>query len=997
MPAPTKRLEKCLNKGLVSILVFLFFIFWAPRKTFAVTFDIGPNDTSSLINAIDQANANGEQDTINLSPNSIYELATANNNSYSKTGLPLIVSEITINGNDSQLLRDSLENFRVLSVISPGSLTINNLIITGGYDSDTSDDYGGGAIFNLGGNLIINDSEIFNNRADVGGGGGIWQGGNSSVTISNSKIHDNSVDHDGSGGGLLKRGPGLTELVNNEITENYANNNGGAIYLGNDLFGGIGGGLVSVENSEISNNSARNYGGGIFNYSGQIDFISNQLINNTATLDGGFLYNLNVAEITNSCISGNSGTALENLGSHVNATNNFWGTANGPSGNGPGSGDSVSGNITFIPFLTSCSLDIPEAKIPLVLLPGLGASWDSTAMLTGEPSIDWKLTPFVKVYDNFKNTFVENGGYVEGQDYFEYYYDWRKPLDALVDQFKTYLETVVLAGKPEGTKINLVGHSLGGLLAKAYAQKYGLDKVNKIVTVGSPHQGAVTAWQVWTGAEQGDKLSWGWLALELYLQLQKGKYASPVDAVHGLTPSVNNLMPTFDFAKKDNIVIPVNTMFDFNNYLNDLKNNLTVEVKNLLVTIAGREDNPDKDTRRWVNLTDRSLADKLLGKWVDGKPESYESIPEGDFTVLELSALVDGATGSTTVTSEHAGLLASQAGIQAVLDSLDLSDIDPSTEIASPVRNPALVFLLHSPAQIKVTTPDGGHAGYGVTTPISNSLYSEADKLLVIYGAGEGDYQIEVVGTDTGDYQLEIGQLTEPKDVWMGLTGQTSNNETDHYQINFDGDNPEEQPLVDPTGKTQVSMAGLIFKQIRDQINQLNWTKTTMPYKNPVINHLDKIDRSINADLIMIDAGNYSQAEKYTYLLILDAYYLRQKLDLMAEKINLADSVRTDLKNQSHEAGQLLVDAYPGIFNQSGAKLNLRMVNNHLAASQKINAARAENLTTVSDNVFAGDAYNLSLEMLNQAAEVINSSLPEAWMKSVVSRLLSLEANKLID
>ncbi|OGK47358.1 hypothetical protein A2963_04450 [Candidatus Roizmanbacteria bacterium RIFCSPLOWO2_01_FULL_40_13] len=638
----------------------------------------------------------------------------------------------------------------------------------------------------------------------------------------------------------------------------------------------------------------------------------------------------------------------------------------------------------------------PEGKTPIVLLPGLGASWNTEAMLTGEPSIDWKLTPFVKVYDNFKNTFVENGGYIEGQDYFEFYYDWRKPLDNLADQFKTYLETVVLAGKPENTKVNLVGHSLGGLLAKAYAQKYGLDKINKIVTAGSPHQGAVTAWQVWTGAEQGDKLSWGWLALELYLQLQKGKYASPVDAVHSLAPSVNNLMPTFDFAKKDGIAIPVNTMSNFNNYLNDLKNNLTVAVKNLLVTIAGHEDNPDKDTRRWVNLTNRSLADKLLGKWVDGKPESYESIPEGDLTVLELSALVDGAIDSTTVTSEHAGLLANQTGIQAVLDSLGLSEIEPSTEIVSPVRNPSLVFLLHSPAQIKVTTPAGGHAGYGVTTPISNSLYSEADKLLVIYGADEGNYQIEVVGTDTGDYQLEIGQLTEPKDFWTNLVGQT-NGEIDQYQVNFEADNPEEQPLVDITGKTQISMAGLIFKQIRNQINQLNWDETTQQYRNPVINHLDKIDRSINADLIMVGAGNYSQAEKYTYLLILDAYDLRQKLDLMAEKINLADSVRADLKNQSHEAGQLLVDAYPGIFNQSGAKLTLRMVINHLAASQKINAARAENLAIIGDDVFAGNAYNLSLEMLDQAAEAINSSLPEAWMKSVVSRLLSLEATKLVD
>ena len=38
----------------------------------------------------------------------------------------------------------------------------------------------------------------------------------------------------------------------------------------------------------------------------------------------------------------------------LNATNNYWGSSTGPSRVGPGSGDSVSENVNFDPFITAC-------------------------------------------------------------------------------------------------------------------------------------------------------------------------------------------------------------------------------------------------------------------------------------------------------------------------------------------------------------------------------------------------------------------------------------------------------------------------------------------------------------------------------------------------------------------------------------------------------------------------------------------------------------------
>lgn len=44
---------------------------------------------------------------------------------------------------------------------------------------------------------------------------------------------------------------------------------------------------------------------------------------------------------------------LQAIGASANATNNWWGAANGPSGAGGGSGDSIGAGIPFFPFLTA--------------------------------------------------------------------------------------------------------------------------------------------------------------------------------------------------------------------------------------------------------------------------------------------------------------------------------------------------------------------------------------------------------------------------------------------------------------------------------------------------------------------------------------------------------------------------------------------------------------------------------------------------------------------
>ena len=66
----------------------------------AAIFDIPSGDVGALIAAINQANANGEEDSINLEGGT-YTLTDVDNNANGPFGLPSITSQIIITGADA--------------------------------------------------------------------------------------------------------------------------------------------------------------------------------------------------------------------------------------------------------------------------------------------------------------------------------------------------------------------------------------------------------------------------------------------------------------------------------------------------------------------------------------------------------------------------------------------------------------------------------------------------------------------------------------------------------------------------------------------------------------------------------------------------------------------------------------------------------------------------------------------------------------------------------
>ncbi len=135
--------------GCMAILIGLAMVAVAD----AAEYDVPPGDTAALIRAIDNANNSRGSDIIRLAPGR-YEVTAIHNTTHGKNGLPVIASEITIEGDGSTntvIIRSpDIEELGLFRVARQGHLTLKRLTLQDG------DVWGGSGIFNeRGGELTI--------------------------------------------------------------------------------------------------------------------------------------------------------------------------------------------------------------------------------------------------------------------------------------------------------------------------------------------------------------------------------------------------------------------------------------------------------------------------------------------------------------------------------------------------------------------------------------------------------------------------------------------------------------------------------------------------------------------------------------------------------------------------------------------------------------------------------------------------------------------------
>jgi hypothetical protein len=248
-------------------------------------------------------------------------------------------------------------------------------------------------IFNIGGNVTLSGLAITNGKApvngnDLGAGGGIACAG-PALTISNCIISGNSTS--GSGGGIISYGspagsPTVT-ISNSTISGNSAVR-GAGIYILGPYFYGYQGSKLTITDSTISGNlahaqsaeppSGAPQGGGLYNL-GQATVTNSTFSDNAATRNdssgessgGGAIFNSGALTITNSTISGNSadqGGGIKSLPGFVTnpefvkLTNSTISDNSAGAGGGLDLSESSAGSFRNTVIATNTSADGPDVK-----------------------------------------------------------------------------------------------------------------------------------------------------------------------------------------------------------------------------------------------------------------------------------------------------------------------------------------------------------------------------------------------------------------------------------------------------------------------------------------------------------------------------------------------------------------------------------------------------------------------------------------------------------
>ena len=319
-----------------------------------------------------------------------------------------------------------------------------------------------------------------------------------------------------------------------------------------------------------------------------------------STFDGGvgsvlLFYNKIEASLTQNVMKNfpSSNILVGNyLNSAIDAEDNFWGSDTGPfhpDQNPTGTAGIVSDYVDFVPF---CHTDKCKPRNPVILIPGIMGTeifknyddnseiWPNVNKLifsitdnflndlalnpdgTENPDKPMKLGDIIRgthvdilgmKYDSktFEGliSLLESNGYVENTNLFVFPYDWRKSNADSAEKLRDKINKIL--ADTGADKVDLVAHSMGGLVAKKYIALNGAGNVDQLIFIGTPQLGAPKAFKViMEGDDMGVGYSLNSLNLKLhFLNPDKAKYiVQNMPGVFELLPSKKYIDGQSDFS-----------------------------------------------------------------------------------------------------------------------------------------------------------------------------------------------------------------------------------------------------------------------------------------------------------------------------------------------------------------------------------------------------------------------------------------------------------------
>ena len=517
----------------------------------------------------------------------------------------------------------------------------------------------------------------------------------------------------------------------------------------------------------------------------------------------------------------NTNEALYSEPANLNAKRNCWMRPSGPTHpNNPGGlGEKIEGNVDFSNW-KDCGTD----HEPVLIIPGIGGSWNWDKMLGSVFSDKWDFSPTDHTYESLVKSF-ENKGYQKGKDLRIVFYDWRKDNHESAENFLIpIIDDLKKVSFDE--KYDIVAHSMGGIVTMDYLHNHGDQAIDKVVLLGTPLGGSAKAYPVW----EGGTIPKDWNVLWYYLQIWKFKniniFTSDYDFINEHIPSTKQLLPIYNYTIPKGSSDPAyyDEMQEYNQYLNDLfwsTNNLFGD--NTLII-----EGSDVPTTKMIDVKEYQGANQ--GKiWKDGIPvfdPLHKDETQGDGTVVNASSAFDflptdpnhplfpGAKSEKLSGTSHAQLpTASTAKIHDFL----FAQQPPHGDYPLPSEN-KLVFTFASPVDVKIIASDGKYITKSENT-IGKAFYysdgqSDGPKIVEVEDPASGIYKVELTGNGNGEYHMLASKQNGENNDESEKQGQITVGQILNYKVDTAAENFEIQPeqsadttppsigITSPGGKT---------------------------------------------------------------------------------------------------------------------------------------------------------------------------------------------------
>lgn len=385
----------------------------------------------------------------------------------------------------------------------------------------------------------------------------------------------------------------------------------------------------------------------------------------------------------------------------------------------------------------------PTGPHPIVVIPGFGGSYSTKAFIEHQPTVqsDWQMMPFQApaIYNPFLNA-LATLNYLRGDKVFFFAYDFTKSIAHSAAWLNDFLGDEVISRNP-GHRVDVVGHSMGGLVIRYCFENIAgcKDKINKIVSAGTPHKGAVDGYFFWEGADLSSLDPLARFGSALLLQTYGFPTLNPVQIIHEKIPGARDFLPIFNYiAGKPYADL---SGLGKNPVLASLP--LSGDFSSKTLALSGDRK---KSTAEAFNTQNLNRLDQVLGLWADGKPKKLTK-NLGDGTVLASSSNVPGAINKS-YSINHDDYLRFNKSEGDILQFLGLSPIGPI-----PFSEPSSVSVYYSTdPNVEIQTVQG--AGEEIVQPDPNVLFVKGGKArqrkLLVKSKKDGEFEIKGFYYETG-------------------------------------------------------------------------------------------------------------------------------------------------------------------------------------------------------------------------------------------------------